>query len=328
MREILYYPTLGLQQKVRPFVRATEGSFDLPSKTKMPWAQSFWKQCLRDTPCDPRHTMDTEWSPLLATTGRRIREVREALARHERSCLVTTEVDAKQDAAFGFAAYALGILHELTRMDNGTAILGRIGLRTLFESYVTLLHLKKRDDPALWITYRQYGSGQAKLAFLKLDNGGSTIPISVNLDVLRQLANEDKWLEFVSIDLGHWAATDLRKLSEECGLKADYDRLYPWTSAFTHGSWVALRTSCFDLCINPVHRLHRRVRSDPAELGDVVPDACELVDKILGIVDDLYPGLHIQGHARRISGDDSSRSRARRISSKGIRARNRTKGIL
>jgi len=235
--------------------------------------------------------METELSPSLATTNRRIRDVREALVRHERACLVTTEVDSKQDATFGFAAYALGILQELTRMENGTSILGRIGLRTLFESYVTLLHLKRSDDPALWITYRQYGSGQAKLAFLKLDSSGSSEPSSINLEILRQLANEDKWLEFVSIDLGHWAATDLRKLSEDCGVKADYDRLYPWTSAFTHGSWAAVRNSCFDLCINPLHRLHRRVRSDTTELGDVVPDACELVDKILDIVDDLYPGF-------------------------------------
>jgi len=105
------------------------------------------------------------------------------------------------------------------------------------------------------------------------------------------LANEDRWLEFVSIDLGHWAATDLRKLSEDSGVKPDYDRLYPWTSAFTHGNWAAVRNSCFDLCINPLHRLHRRLRSDTADLGDVVADACELVDKILDTVDSLYPGF-------------------------------------
>jgi hypothetical protein len=291
-REILEYPTFGLQQKVRPTIRSMEGMLGEFSKPASLWPQSFWKQCLRDTPCDARHTLEAEWLPLIATTGRRIREVRESLARHEKSCLDTTDIDAKHDATFGFGGYALAVLDELISMSNSTAILGRIGLRTLFECYVTLLHLKGRDDPSLWVAYRKYGSGQAKLAFLKLDDAAATAaPSSVNPEILRQLANEDRWLEFVSIDLGHWAATDLRKLSEDSGVKSDYDRLYPWTSAFTHGNWAAVRNSCFDLCVNPLHRLHRRLRSDTADLGDVVADACELVDKILNTVDSLYPGF-------------------------------------
>jgi hypothetical protein len=292
VREVLEYPTFGLQQKVRPTIRSIEGSLDQRSKPTSLWPQSFWKQCLRDTPCDPRHTLEAGRLPLITTTRRRIREVREALVRHEKSCLNSTDVDAKHDATFGFGGYALALLDELISMSNGTAILGRIGLRTLFECYVTLLHLKGRDDPALWMAYRQYGSGQAKLAFLKLDDAAATAtPGSVDPEILQHLANEDRWLELVSIGLGHWAAMDLRKLSEGSGVKLDYDRFYPWTSAFTHGNWAAVRNSCFDLCINPVHRLHRRLRSDTACLGDVAADACELVDKILDTVDSLYPGL-------------------------------------
>lgn len=290
VREILEYPNFGLQQKVRPTIRSMEGTIDQFSKGTSFWPQSFWNQCLRDTPCEPKHTLETGWSPHIKTSNRRVREVREALARHEKACLTTTEVDARHDATFGFGAYALAILHELLSMENGTAIIGRIGLRTLLECYVVLQHLSKRDDPSLWMTYRQYGSGQAKLAFLKLDDPSSATPSTVDPEILLRLANEDRWLEFVSIDLGHWAATDLRKLSEDSGVKSDYDRLYPWTSAFTHGNWAALRNSCFDLCINPLHRLHRRLRSDTAELGDVVPDACALVDKILDTIDILYPG--------------------------------------
>jgi hypothetical protein len=292
VREVLEYPNFGLQQKVRPTIRSIEISLDRGSNTTSLWPTSFWKQCLRDTPCDPRHTLEAERLPLITTTRRRIREVREALVRHEKSCLNSTDVDAKHEATFGFGGYALALLDELISPSNGTAILGRIGLRTLFECFVTLSHLKDRNDPALWMAYRQYGSGQAKLAFLKLDDAAAT-PTSGSVDpeILRRLANEDRWLEFVPIDLGHWAAADLRKLSEESGAKSDYDRLYPWTSAFTHGNWPAVRNSCFDLCINPVHRLHRRLRPDTACLGDVAGEACELVDKILNTVDNLYPGF-------------------------------------
>src|SRR5208282_5312887 len=37
--------------------------------------------------------------------------------------------------------------------------------------------------------------------------------------------------------------------------------------------------------------LHRRLRSDTADLGDVVQDACEIVDKLLSLIDSLYPGF-------------------------------------
>jgi len=156
---------------------------------------------------------------------------------------------------------------------------------------VTLTYLKVRDDPNMWAAYRQYGSAQAKLAFLKLDDPAGAAPASIDVEILRELANEDRWQEYVSIDLGHWAGKDLRKLSDEARVKPVYDRFYPWTSAFTHNNWAAVRNSCFDLCINPLHRMHRRLRSDTADLGDVVEDACELVDSILEVVDSLYPGL-------------------------------------
>jgi len=291
VREILEYPGFGLPEKVRPTVRCMEGMVNGRGGTATSWPMSFWSQCLRDTCCDARHTMEAKWSPHLATTRHRIREVREALARHERSSLATTAVDAKHDAAFGFGAYSLAVLEELLSMGNSTSILGRIGLRTLLESYVTLSYLKVRDDSNLWVAYRQYGAAQAKLAFLKLDDPGGTAPVSIDVEILRELADEDRWLEFVSIDLGHWAAKDLRRLSDEAGVKQDYDRFYPRTSAFTHCNWAAARNSCFDLCINPLHRMHRVLRSDTADLGDVVDDACELVDKILGVVDGLYPGF-------------------------------------
>lgn len=291
VREILEYPNFGEPQKVRPSIRAQEGIIAQTSNSSSNWPELFWSQCLRDTACDLRHTMETDFSLRIPTTRAQVHKVREALAEHEKNSLTTTDIDAKHDAVFGIASYELAILDELLRLGNSTSIIGRIGLRTILESHLTLSYLKKRDEPDLWMAYRQYGSGQAKLAFLKLDESGGTVPSSVNMEVLRELANEDRWQEFLTIDLGHWAERDLRKVSEEVGSKGEYDRLYPWTSAFTHSNWAAVRNSCFDLCVNPVHRLHRRVRSGTAVLGDVVEDACELVDKTLAILDSTYPGF-------------------------------------
>jgi len=85
VREILEYPNFGTPQKVRPTVRCMEGLMGPLSGQTSLWPRSFWDQCLRDTPCDARHTMETEWLPSITTTPVRVREVREALARHENS---------------------------------------------------------------------------------------------------------------------------------------------------------------------------------------------------------------------------------------------------
>jgi hypothetical protein len=184
--------------------------------------------------------------------------------------------------------YALEVLSELMRVGNAATVLGRSGLRTILEAFLTLAYLAKDDDPKLWAAYREYGAAQAKLAFLKLDAGG--VPISsVSSETLEALANEDLWQEYVTIDLGQWAGSDLRKMSEVAGEKGTYDKHYSWTSGFVHANWAAVRNAVFTTCINPLHRLHRVPRRDAAALEDVVPDAVELCDGMLGLLAALYP---------------------------------------
>lgn len=289
--EVLQYPEYGEPQKVRPTIRATEGALEAIAPQDTTWSEDFWKQCLADTACQPKHTMETTISTSAPITITRVREARVALAEHQRKSILTTDVDPRHDAVFGLAADVLAILEELFSVGNSATVLGRIGLRSLLECFITLSYLKKENDRQLWLSYRRYGASQAKLAFLKLDELSKGLPTSVSREVLEQLANEDAWQEFVTIELGHWASKDLRKMSETAGVKLDYDAIYPWTSAFTHGNWAAVRNTCFDLCLNPLHRLHRILRSDTAALGDVIPDAWELVSKTLRIVEELYPGL-------------------------------------
>lgn len=175
-------------------------------------------------------------------------------------------------------------------MSVGNSIIGRIGLRTILECYVTLAYLVKQNTPRLWESYRVYGAGQAKLAFLKLADS-QVRPDYVSVETLNALANEDMWQELLPIDLGHWDKTSLRSLSERAEVKDEYDRFYPWTSTYSHGHWGAMRDSVYEVCGNPLHRLHRIPRQSPRVLENVVADACELTDRILVIADGCYPGL-------------------------------------
>jgi hypothetical protein len=295
-REILAYPHVPNPEQVRPSIRAMELNIgngpDGKAALASPWPRQFWDQCLAATACEP---VTLPIRPALpATTLSRVREAQASLAAHAARTRTTTAVDARHEAVFGLGGYMLTTLEELLRLGTSTGILGRAGLRTLLESFLTLAYLAAKDDPKTWDAYRAYGTAQAKLAFLKLDELSDVdvnqLPSSVDVDLLSALANEDRSQEYVPINLGHWDAGNLRTMSERAGEKGRYDAYYGWTSGFVHGNWAAVRAVAYDLCANPLHRWHRVLRAGGAPLGDVVPDAVRMVDEALSIVSRLYPG--------------------------------------
>jgi hypothetical protein len=290
---ILQYPHYGDLRAVRPTIRAMEGAFSQLTPVGGDWSMKFWAECLSATPCEPWDVPSKQTFPPFGTTLDRATSVYQGLCTHARQTRTTTGIDPRHDGAFGSALYAVALVQELLRPSVGTAILGRMGLRSLMESYLTLAFLAKFDSQDLWKKFRNFGAGQAKLLFLKLDESESK-PYFVNTDLLEQMANEDMWQEMCEIGLGHWAGTDLRKMSEDVEAKPDYDNFNNWTSGYVHAQWHAVRDTVFTLCGNPLHRLHRIPRSEARDLNDVVADGVYLADKLIDIMDQLYPSFPLR----------------------------------
>ena len=289
-----YYPNRGDMRKVRPTIRAMEGVLSLMDQQGTPeWPQRFWDEALRKTECYSLPSTYPQNQLTLGTTLTRINEVHQAVCQHMKETTTTTAIDAKHDTTFGLALYSLTILNEVLRVGNSSAVLGREGLRTLLECCITLGYLVNKNDESLWQTYRVYGVGQAKLAFIKLDELDQA-PYYVDKNTLQQLANEDMWQEYLSIDLGHWNDTDLRKMSIVANMKDAYDKFYPWTSSFAHGHWGSVRDTVFETCGNPLHRLHRIPKEQPTMLPDVIPDTCYLVDRTLELLSIVYPTFNLR----------------------------------
>ena len=144
------------------------------------------------------------------------------------------------------------------------------------------------DSPAMWQSYRVYGAGQAKLAFLRIQQTHGDLPLFMDEGALHSIANEDMWQEFLDIDVGHWASSNLRKLANDCGAKDVYDKYYDWSSGFIHGNWAAVRDTNFVTCHNPLHRLHRIPRVAHRSLNSVEPDAISLVNDMISILETLF----------------------------------------
>jgi hypothetical protein len=229
-----------------------------------------------------------ESEPITGTTVAQLDMVIRNLLDHCKATRTTSALDSRHDTVFGMTLFALSLVGETMRIGASTTIGSRFTLRTLLELYVTLAFLVKKDNIEFWKSYRVFGSGQAKLALLKLEET-TDHPLSISIDTLQNLANEDMWQEFLPIDVGHWTKSNLRELSAQAGVKEDYDRFYSWTSTYTHGHWGAVRASVFDTCGNSLHRLHRIPRSAARSQADVLPDAVALVDKLLDLVDRVYP---------------------------------------
>jgi hypothetical protein len=226
--------------------------------------------------------------PDTGVTRSGVTRVIELLKAHWKETHSTTAVDARHDGVFGMAFYSLRILEEMLGIAIGSSALGRLGLRTILEVHINLRFLLGKDDATLWQKWRAYGAGQAKLNLLKFDKNIEP-PRYIDTDTIERIAGEDIWEEFLSINLASWSGSDLRRLSEQSGLKETYDKYYSWTSGYAHGMWGPIRESCFQTCGNPLHRLHRYPHS--GTLQDTVDDAAELVDEILADLEKAYPSF-------------------------------------
>lgn len=307
-RELLDFPNRGDMRSVRPSIRSTEPILWMLTNGSMPdfqWSAQFWKECHERTSClygdaEPGGAPQPppeELKPLV------IRAIA-LLTEHWFKTSKTTAVDAAHEGAFTFVLYALTCLLELVGA-NRLRIVGRVLLRTLAECRITLAFLQRRNDPELWARFRRYGTGQAKLAWLKI-SAAAKPPHSISLESLERLANEDLWQEFVDIDLGHWAGADLRKMAEESGTKDVYDAHYGWASGFAHGHWSAIRDTTLTVCMNPLHRAHRIPLPGKRTFGDVVPDAIELVEAMISALLDAYRGPTVSLRKSQSASDISS----------------------
>jgi uncharacterized protein DUF5677 len=294
LQQLNGYPNLGDQRTVRPSIRAAESGMDMVESRDLSWAKAFWSECWEKTPCMARAEIEGE-KPVADVQGialGSLLKIRRQLEAHWENTHSTTAIDARHDAVFGMAFYAIRLTEETLSLNHGRTVLGRLALRTFLEIHVTLRHLLQEDSVELWRSWRAYGVGQAKLASLKVDESEKSPPHYLDADVLKDISNEDFWEEVVSVDLGHWTRADLRKLSEKVNLKDAYDRYYGWTSGFSHAHWGPIRESIYRTCLNPLHRGHRCPRvGKPVPLPDIRADIGGLLNSILSDLDHAYPGF-------------------------------------
>lgn len=303
LRGVFEYPNFGDLRHIRPFIRAGE-IFDLSPDGKeieYIWSNKFWKFCLYNTKCIPEELVNKEMHNRQEQFQKESKDLRQKyfessakirndLITHFFNTSKTSSIDSRHEGAFGISLYAVTLFIEIIFYRSSLSITGRTILRTLLEAYITFQYLLKKEttEPAVWDTYRIYGTGQLKLIYLKLKESNLKTE-SIDLDQIDSLANEDRWIEFTPINLGNWDSENLRKISEIVGLKDLYDKYYDYTSGFTHLNWGSVRESVFQKCVNPLHRFHRVPNFDLPLMPSILDDCLEITNKILESLANAYP---------------------------------------
>lgn len=303
VREIFEYPNYGDMRKVRPSIRALEMIPNLDEdEDKLNWVNHFWEHSFKSTSCvfveNPEEVIkkrkkeiDVEIKEKGKYYFKEVENVRIKLIEHFFSTSETSTINSRYEGAFGLTLYGISLFLEIICYKLSFSITGRITLRALVETYITLAYLlkKEQDEPKVWDDYRIYGTGQIKLIYLKLKEMEKKAGC-VKIDKMEDIANEDKWLEFVPINLGHWESANLRKMSEEIGLKETYDKFYNYTSGFIHANWGGIRESVFEKCLNPLHRFHNiPTATNLSFLSNVTDDSLEILNNILECLSIAYP---------------------------------------
>ena len=289
-RELIEYP-----ENTRDDAAALIGSMEMgidslaEESTSSAWSRDFWAECFEVTDCVPSLEQEPRRDSAIDIDKMEFVRVYGACVFHCMETTTTTAVDPVHEGTFGIALFATATFAQMFGYMSRRAA-GRNLLRTLAEAHITLSYLQMKGDQNLWLSWRNHGSGQAKLAFLKLMELTEK-PTHVYADNLEALANEDMWMEYSEINVGSWSGTDLRQMAEEAGVKDIYDSYFVWPSSFVHAQWGAVRDSVYTTCLNPLHRFHRIPRPPRRDLGDIGLDALRLVNRTLDLVEKAYPGF-------------------------------------
>jgi len=295
---VIEFPNSGDMTIIRPFIRAAEMGLNMQKENNVhEWSKQFWEYCLTHTKCIPEGTtMDKvekykeafkmEDKNSEAYMSQTI-DVRNGIVEHLYNTRITSGIDSRHEGVFGLVLYSVSLFIETIVLQSSFSASGRLTLRALADIYITLkyLQVKEVNNMHIWDTYRGYGSGQLKLALLKLEESDTSIDC-VTKKLLYEMANEDEILEFVPINLGH--------MSIEAGVKDVYDNYYTYTSGFVHGNWGSIRESVYQKCLNPLHRLHRIPTPNLPILSSVMSDALLITNKILECLSAFYPGFNKQ----------------------------------
>lgn len=278
------------RKRVQASMRAMynlEGNDEFAPPAARPWAEHFWRQNWKVSACEflddafippaetdereedlpeiaPRITVErvhTAWTEAVRTLER-------GLADRELRAELDLWDPTPDEVRLGLASRVMRLVHELIEDPNlWTATGAAHFVRAVIDTRIVVAWLLKKDDPALYEQFKQYGLGKTKLYKLHLEEYMEASGSSELEELREQLdreVNAEILEEFQRISFGGtFAGLSIREMAEEADMKPVYTLNYQPLSSEAHGEWGSLNRHDLKFCTNPLHRFHRLGRFEP-----------------------------------------------------------------
>ena len=159
VEELRLYPNKGDMTKLRPSIRALEMNLRImetgtikPDHVPLPPSEDIWGELLNKTPCFVTNQPEPQRENRKALLEE-MDSLSDKICDHFFQTMNNTHVDPRLDSAFGLIFYSIALTDELARLPTSILASGRILLRTIVESFITLHYLAYKDDQAIWAQY-------------------------------------------------------------------------------------------------------------------------------------------------------------------------------
>ncbi len=162
--------------------------------------------------------------------------------------------------------------------------------RAQIDDYINLAWILEDDSNKRAEQYISYGLGQEKLQLAHLRAN----PQEKSQDVLAMIKAREDWLngqlfeELAEVDIGHWAGSNARQMSEAIGGMELYNHAYQEFSAGVHSTWRHVGRHDLRICNNPLHKGHRIPHVYYVAASDLYPliISAKYMQKTFTLIDD------------------------------------------
>jgi len=292
---IIDYPNTEESRKVASGVRAGLGAmralFEKPEAIE--WCTYFWNHGYGISTCELQKPFFTELSKKqkesLDSIFNITKEYQKDLFKEVENLWWKINIDIsnpiRDEVLGGLIARQARLAGSIITNDSlWTLDLGRIILRCMVDTHITLTWLIKEGKQEDFEKFIEYGLGQEKLLLEHLKIRLNEKDPKFN-EKSEEIEYRKNWIDsqlltnFLPVNIGNWTTKNVHKMAEEADCIDIYNLSYTPFSNAVHGMWNTLARINLKFCTNPLHRFHRvpSLGEPPIYFG-IIAQAAELMD--------------------------------------------------
>jgi len=285
------YPDTDESRMVASGIRAALGGIRGLNKNaeSVKWCTYFWQHGYEISVCEIQKPLFMELSKKqkksLDKISNIVRGYQEQLFKEVEGLWSKIKIDIsnpiKDEVLGGLIARQARLASVIISNDIlWTLDLGRIILRCMVDTHITLAWLIKKGKEEDYDNFIEYGLGQEKLLLehlkIRIDKSDSEFKNkSDEIEERKNWVNSQLLTDFLPVNVGNWITKNVRKMAEEADCIDIYNLSYTPFSTAVHGMWNTLARINLKFCINPLHKFHRipSLEEPPIYFGIIIQAA-------------------------------------------------------